>query len=221
MSDKSTNVGFKGIISTVNKDTVYTLTATNAAGRATSSVRILLPRQSTPVISEVKAYNTTRKDQDGEYSDWLEIHNPGSTTIDLDGWFLTDNEARRDKWRLPRRNLRPGDHLLVYCSGKNKSPSGNGELHTNFRLSTDGNVKLLDFGVARDLKDDKPEEGGWVLGDPLYMPPEQTKPNLELDHRADIDRLSLVHNDRHHCAIVKGLHFHCCLVGLDIGDHIA
>ncbi len=52
-------------------------------------------------------------------------------------------------------------------------------------------VKVLDFGVARDLRDAKPEEGGWILGDPRYMPPEQTKPNLELDHRADLYALGM------------------------------
>lgn len=52
-------------------------------------------------------------------------------------------------------------------------------------------VKVLDFGVARDLKDEKPEEGGWILGDPRYMPPEQTKPNLDLDHRADLYALGM------------------------------
>ncbi|MDE0820880.1 MAG: lamin tail domain-containing protein, partial [Opitutales bacterium] len=128
---------------TINRDTVYTLTATNDAGRTTSSVRILLPRQVNPVISEIKSNNTTLKDNDGEYSDWIEIHNPGSSTIDLDGWFLTDNKDRRDKWRLPSRNLQPGNHLLVYCSGKDKSPANNGELHTNFRLSTDGSYLAL------------------------------------------------------------------------------
>lgn len=52
-------------------------------------------------------------------------------------------------------------------------------------------VKVLDFGVARDLRDEKPEEGGWILGDPGYMPPEQTKPNLDLDHRADLYALGM------------------------------
>jgi len=52
-------------------------------------------------------------------------------------------------------------------------------------------VKVLDFGVARDLKDEAPEEGGWILGDPRYMPPEQTKPNLDLDHRADLYALGM------------------------------
>ncbi|MBT6462361.1 MAG: hypothetical protein HOK49_07465 [Opitutae bacterium] len=128
---------------TINRDTVYTLTATNNAGRTTSSVRILLPRAANPVISEIKSNNTSLKDNDGEYSDWIEIHNPASTTIDLDGWFLTDNKDRRDKWRLPSHNLQPGTHLLVYCSGKDKSPVNNGELHTNFRLSTDGSYLAL------------------------------------------------------------------------------
>ena len=127
----------------VSEQAVYTLTATNAAGRSTASVRIRLPRESTPVISEVKAWNTTREDEDGEYSDWLELHNPGATAVELAGWQLTDNKDRLGKWTLPAFTLQPGEHLLIYCSGKNKTPEHDGELHTNFRLSVDGSYLAL------------------------------------------------------------------------------
>jgi len=52
-------------------------------------------------------------------------------------------------------------------------------------------VKVLDFGVAKDLSDEKPEEGNLILGDPRYMAPEQTRSNLPLDHRADLYALGI------------------------------
>lgn len=52
-------------------------------------------------------------------------------------------------------------------------------------------VKLLDFGVAKDLSDDKPDDPNLILGDPRYMPPEQTRPNRPLDHRADLYALGM------------------------------
>ncbi len=52
-------------------------------------------------------------------------------------------------------------------------------------------VKLLDFGVARDLSDEKPEDPNLILGDPRYMPPEQTRPNGPVDHRADLYALGM------------------------------
>lgn len=47
-------------------------------------------------------------------------------------------------------------------------------------------VKVLDFGVARDLSDERPEDGKLILGDPRYMPPEQTRPNGPVDARSDL-----------------------------------
>ena len=31
------------------------------------------------------------QDEDKEYSDWIEIQNTGQTTINLKGYYLTDN----------------------------------------------------------------------------------------------------------------------------------
>src|SRR5687767_8772631 len=44
-----------------------------------------------PVINEFLASNDdTNKDEDGDKSDWIEIYNPNSTPISLNGYFLTD-----------------------------------------------------------------------------------------------------------------------------------
>jgi serine/threonine-protein kinase len=56
----------------------------------------------------------------------------------------------------------------------------------SFRL-----VKVLDFGVAKDLNDEKGEDGKLILGDPRYMPPEQTRPTEPIDHRADLYALGM------------------------------
>src|SRR3990172_6430717 len=54
-----------------------------------------------PLISEMMAANTvTLLDADGDSSDWIEVHNPAPADISLAGWFLTDDAARLDKWRL-------------------------------------------------------------------------------------------------------------------------
>ena len=46
------------------------------------------------VISEFLASNQAGlTDEDGEHSDWIEIHNPEATAVDLIGWRLTDNAA--------------------------------------------------------------------------------------------------------------------------------
>ncbi|HEY4760675.1 MAG TPA: lamin tail domain-containing protein, partial [Thermoguttaceae bacterium] len=54
------------------------------------------------LISEFMADNTsTLPDGDGDFSDWIEIYNPNSTAVNLDGWHLTDNAGNLDKWPFP------------------------------------------------------------------------------------------------------------------------
>ena len=49
--------------------------------------------RSNPVITEIMADNVSViADEDGDYSDWIEIHNPDSTPVDLTDWSLTDDQ---------------------------------------------------------------------------------------------------------------------------------
>jgi serine/threonine-protein kinase len=52
-------------------------------------------------------------------------------------------------------------------------------------------VKVLDFGVAKDLNDLTPEDPRFIMGDPRYMPPEQTRPGQPIDHRGDLYALGM------------------------------
>lgn len=52
-------------------------------------------------------------------------------------------------------------------------------------------VKLIDFGVARDLSDPEPAPSRRIMGDPFYMPPEQTVANARLDPRSDLYALGM------------------------------
>src|SRR6266478_7201628 len=82
-------------------------------------------------ITEFMASNSHGlRDQDGDYSDWIEIHNGGTNTVNLDGWFLTDNANDLSKWRFPATNLLVNGYLVVFASGKNRAVAG-AELHTS------------------------------------------------------------------------------------------
>ena len=44
------------------------------------------------MISEFLAANKNGlTDEDGDYSDWIEIYNPGHRPVNLSGWSLTDD----------------------------------------------------------------------------------------------------------------------------------
>ncbi len=92
------------------------------------------------IISEFMAVNKDGiRDQDGETSDWIELYNTSHTSVDIGGLFLADSA---DRWEIPRVTLAPNDFLLVFASGKDRTE---GELHTNFKLSAEGEpLKLLD-----------------------------------------------------------------------------
>ena len=86
--------------------------------------------------------NTSLVDEDGDTPDWLEIHNAGMATTDLDGWFLTDDPGELDKWRFPSTPLQAGGFLILFASNKDRAVSAE-ELHTNFELDGDGEFLAL------------------------------------------------------------------------------
>ncbi len=64
----------------------------------------------------------------------------------------------------------------------------------NILLSRQGEVKLVDFGIATSLEDteDGLTRDGMVLGTPSYIPPEQIDDAKNVDRRADIYSLGVV-----------------------------
>ena len=79
----------------------------------------------------------------GTTDDWIEIHNTGTTGLSLGGWHLTDNPADPGQWTFPAStSLAAGQFLVVYASGNN-APDANGNLHTSFSLSANGEYLAL------------------------------------------------------------------------------
>lgn len=95
------------------------------------------------IISEFMASNgKTLADEDGDFPDWIELQNTGSSPVDLNGWFLTDKASKPTKWRLPAVTLPGHGWLLVFASGKDRAVPGL-PLHANFSLSAEGEYLAL------------------------------------------------------------------------------
>ncbi len=95
------------------------------------------------LITEIQASNDSiLMDVDGDASDWIELYNPTSVTVDLVGWRLTDDATSLSKWVFPTQNLPGGEYLVVFASGKNRANAGQ-ELHTNFKLEAAGEYLAL------------------------------------------------------------------------------
>lgn len=95
------------------------------------------------MISEFMAENDdTLNDEDGDSSDWIELHNPTAAPVNLNGWSLTDTTNNLAKWRVPNVTLPAGGYLVVFASGKNRvNPTR--PLHTNFKLPKGGGYLAL------------------------------------------------------------------------------
>lgn len=90
-------------------------------------------------INEIMADNKTIiQDPAGDYDDWIELHNYGTSAINLAGKYLTDKKDNPTKWKFPNENLliNPGEFLIIWCDeDQDKNQPG---VHTNFKLSADG-----------------------------------------------------------------------------------
>ena len=105
-------------------------------------------------ITEVMAQNRgTLADSDGDLSDWIEIANLGETSVDLAGWYLSDDPDVPDEWKIPSLTLAPGEYAVIFASGKNRTE---GELHTSFSL-TDGDTVILSAGNGAEIRSVKIE----------------------------------------------------------------
>lgn len=81
-------------------------------------------------------------DEDGDDSDWIELHNGGGSAVSTEGLFLTDNAMTPTKWPMPAATIPAGGHLVVFASGKDRRDPA-GELHANFSLASGGEYLAL------------------------------------------------------------------------------
>ena len=140
------------------------------------------------LLNELLASNITiNQDEFGEFDDWVELYNPTTEEVDISGCFLSDEVENLSKWQFPDSVsiIPPGGFLLIWCDDQ----AGQGSLHTNFRLSSNGEILSLtksngstlidqivfnqqtnDISYARDHN----ESNEWMFSTPSPMAQNQT-----------------------------------------------
>ncbi|MFW5852386.1 MAG: CotH kinase family protein, partial [Bacteroidota bacterium] len=100
-------------------------------------------------LNELQSSNATTITSDlGNYADWIELYNTGSSTINIGGYFITDNNDEPRKWQIPTgTSISGNDYLLIWCDGLTT------ELHTNFKLSGSKGEKLYIYSSNMLLLD--------------------------------------------------------------------
>jgi len=94
------------------------------------------------VISELmSAEQLILPDAWGDFPDWAELLNTGSETVQLEGWYLSDDPTNPKKWQLPRLEIPAGERALLYLSGRETVKDG--QVHAGFSLSAGGESLVL------------------------------------------------------------------------------
>jgi hypothetical protein len=107
------------------------------------------PGRAQVIISEVMADNATALEFDGNYPDWVELYNAGSSSTNISGMRLTDDPLNLTKFSFPANTvMAPRSFIVVYCDNLTSA----GGLHTGFGLGKKGSyLGLYDAsGLYRD-----------------------------------------------------------------------
>lgn len=135
-------------------------------------------------ITEVMTSNKgTVPDENGDFPDWVEIHNASDQPVEIGGYGLSDDKIIAAKWTFPAGTTIPAyGYILVYCSGDTTK----GKMHAPFKLSADDELVLtteagavIDSlalrGVSSGYSLGRDESGNWV-----EMRPSPGYPNTDV-----------------------------------------
>ena len=75
-------------------------------------------------INEVMSSNGgVIADIDGDTPDWIEFFNSGTTSVNLNGFGVSDKKDQPFQWVFPDYTVNPSQYLLVYASAKDRRES--------------------------------------------------------------------------------------------------
>lgn len=95
-------------------------------------------------INEVQNRNRDcYPDKDSEYPDWIELYNAGTSAVNLQGYYLSDDLLNPNKWQFPSANINAKSYLIVYASGKGVSSIGKPVDHWESAVLAENTWKYL------------------------------------------------------------------------------
>lgn len=92
-------------------------------------------------INEIQSGNTKIPDDVGNYTtDWVEIYNSDSSSVNLQGYYLSDDDTKPTKWTFPNVSIPANGFLMVWASNIKPAPT---QMHASFAISASGEPILL------------------------------------------------------------------------------
>ena len=112
----------------------------------------IIPNPSDVVINEVLAHS------DAYPNDWIELHNTTGSSIDITGWFLSDDDANLTKYEIPSTTIPPNGYVVFTQDdhfGSYFALSENGEMvRLTSKRDLNGNLtgyrQKEDFGASEN-----------------------------------------------------------------------
>jgi hypothetical protein len=101
----------------------------------------LLPEPGSVVINEILSNPSGG-------SDWIELHNTTDQSIDLSGWFLSDDGNDLTKYRIADGSLLPAGGYLVFTQDQHFGNAADPGSSKTFGLAKDGETVYLHSGLA-------------------------------------------------------------------------
>ncbi len=120
------------IVINVNSDTIFTAIFDVDSNYALDSLL---------KINEIMAQNSQIiKDEFNEFDDWIEIYNPNSHSVNLNGYYLSDDKSFLKKYKISIDLIVPANGFKLFWAD---NQAGQGINHTNFKLAGSGEFVVL------------------------------------------------------------------------------
>jgi len=110
------------------------------------------------VINEYSCSNLNQYiDNNGEYEDWIELYNTSASSVNLAGYYLSDDSLNNTKWPIPSGiTISAYGFIRFWTSGRDEVVGTN--YHTNFKLTqTKNNNEFITLsnpsGIIIDQKE--------------------------------------------------------------------
>ena len=136
----------------------------NETGAAQMDANLRAMNKTGVFISEVMASNDSISTfPDAGFTDWIELYNSGSETVDLSSWGLSDRLDRARKWQFPIGTvIAPGEYKVILCDRQTNKTTAR-EPHASFKISklnketitlADPTGRVLDKMILPEMRTD-------------------------------------------------------------------